>query len=156
MIFYIIIGNVDCLVPWDAWLILLLVRYNVNHKDSFRHSGAMGKSINNANSWSMTGILRDKTMDDKLIYIPNDDNHNNPVPLCKIIIVFKKHWIIKSCLSKRFPGECVHITLVTSIIYSQMSPSSEFYKKYLIVDIKSLYPWILRITDRKIHKYFYV
>ena len=32
----------------------------------------------------ITGILRDKTMDDKLIYIPNDDKQKKKEPLLKI------------------------------------------------------------------------
>ena len=37
---------------------------------------------------SYSGILRDKTMDDKLIYIPNDDKQEYPI--CKLKLLFWK------------------------------------------------------------------
>ena len=35
----------------------------------------------------MSGVLGDKTMDDKLIYIPNDDKQNFPFCRLKLLVI---------------------------------------------------------------------
>ena len=58
----------------------------------------------------ITRDLKDKTMDDKLLHIPNDDKQNYLAVNLKISIIGWKY--------------CLFLVLGTSLIYSPMSPPS--------------------------------
>ena len=52
------------------------------------------KQFCSENNWALvsviSGIVRDKTMDDKLIYIPNDDEHNYFI--CRLKLLVEPVW----------------------------------------------------------------
>ena len=73
----------------------------------------------------LSGILRDKTMEDKLIYIPNDDKHN--YPFCWLKLLVEKFDSNQYKILKCYPRLCGLKTLGTSVIYNPMIPSLPKY-----------------------------
>ena len=86
----------------------------------------------------MPGIWRDKTVDDKLIYIPNDDNEITPsVGQNYWLSTFINEAIIVPKDLKPKKSECNFKTSGTSEINSPMSPPSKHKYPNSILEFKT-------------------
>ena len=92
----------------------------------------------------LAGIERDKTMADKLMYIPNDVTQNYPFCRLQLVIDMFGHLTINEIkilikiqlksprlLSQRIRKR-YYKTLVTSVIYSPIFPSSLFHSTVFV------------------------
>ena len=86
----------------------------------WRQGGGRGRGWKNWESGREAGILRDKTMADKFMYIPNDDTQNYPFRRLQLVVETFRHstkYINQSNLIGWFIKSSVHTFLPLILIY---------------------------------------